>query len=459
MYNRIYSAAAAPKTVSEKPGAKKAPPAAAAKPPVAPARKAAPSGAASRGPVGAVDDKEDDNVDDVSMSVEDAQAALEVLGIADWNSGFQALVSSSKWQEKVDACTALGDAIQKQSAGGSLAVPLVAYIKAHNSGFKISNVNIVKAIMQVFTVAAQSVSDGQKFSKSAGREVIKSFGDRFSDKKTLELASSLLTALCEATSPSFVIKRMKLVMEKAKAPAAHQGYLEWLKGAIGEFGASAFPIQSLAVFCRDEMENKNAGVRTAAVEVVGALYHQIGPRVQAIAISDDCKPQLRALLEAEFTKVGHDPAAGSRATRAVKGDEGAAAGGGLSIPRQDLTALLDKNVLQEMNSVEGKNSWQGRKAAMEAVIAACEKSGHYLDGNRGTVEIVRAFKARLNDTQANLKPIAAAAMAHVVSSLECEVAAKVLKAVAGPLLASVADSKKAMRDAAVAAFEVALSVE
>jgi hypothetical protein len=33
------------------------------------------------------------------------------------------------------------------------------------------------------------------------------------------------------------------------------------------------------------------------------MFHQIGPRVQAIAVADDCKPALRALLEAEFEKV------------------------------------------------------------------------------------------------------------------------------------------------------------
>ena len=35
----------------------------------------------------------------------------------------------------------------------------------------------------------------------------------------------------------------------------------------------------------------------------------------------------------------------------------------------------------------GKNSWQNRKAAMESILNACEKSGHYLDYNKNTVEI------------------------------------------------------------------------
>ena len=36
---------------------------------------------------------------------------------------------------------------------------------------------------------------------------------------------------------------------------------------------------------------------------------------------------------------------------------------------------------------------------MEAIIAACERSGHYLDGGKTAPELLKALKARLNDTQ------------------------------------------------------------
>ena len=55
--------------------------------------------------------------------------------------------------------------------------------------------------------------------------------------------------------------------------------------------------------------------------------------------------------------------------------------------------------------------------------------GHHLEATKGTVEIVKALKARLVDTQANLKPIAASAISHVISSLEPENGCKLLRAV------------------------------
>lgn len=147
-----------------------------------------------------------------------------------------------------------------------------------------------------------SVGDN-RFSKPAAWELIKNFGDKYADKKNKELLDSLLTALAETVGPAFVVKRMKFVMDKSKAPVAHQHFLEWLKGAIGDFGVGLFPIQFIGTFCQAEMENKVATVRIAAVEVMGALYHQVGPRLQSVAIAEDMKKELKTLLEAEFAKV------------------------------------------------------------------------------------------------------------------------------------------------------------
>jgi hypothetical protein len=74
----------------------------------------------------------------------------------------------------------------------------------------------------------------------------------------------LLTALGVAASPTYVVKRMKAVMDKCVSPLAHQYFLEWLKEAVAEFGCGAFPVPQVAAFCVAEMDNKNATVRTAA---------------------------------------------------------------------------------------------------------------------------------------------------------------------------------------------------
>ena len=230
-----------------------------------------------------------------------------------------------------------------------------------------------------------------------------------------------------------------------------------MKDAIKEFGANVFPTQAISGFCMTEMDNRDAKVRTSAVTVLGALYNQIGPKLQSIVFTDDMKPALKTLIEAEFTKIGYDPSI--KATRVVKGSDnesGASSGGGIA--RQDITNMLEKSFLKDISLIDGKESWKKRKEAIEAVVSACEKSGFYLDATKGTVEVAKALKARLTDTNANLKPLAATAIANIIASLEPENGAKLLRAVAGTLVASLGDNKQQMRSATIAALQMIVTL-
>lgn len=219
-------------------------------------------------------------------------------------------------------------------------------------------------------------------------------------------------------------------MDKTKAPVAHELYLLWLKESVPSFGFKAFPLKDVGSFCQEEMENKVAAVRTVAIEVMGVFYHQVGPRLLSIAISNDMKPQIKELLEAEFVKVGHDPTAAGKSLHASSSGSSSAD----AIPRQDLMSSLDKNIVSELNLIEGKTSWQNRKAAIEAIITACGRSGHYLESNKATVEVLKCLKVRVNDTQANLKPLAVMAIGHVLASFEPEAVCKSLKLVAAGIM-------------------------
>lgn len=196
-----------------------------------------------------------------------------------------------------------------------------------------------------------------------------------------------------------------------------------------------------------------------------------------MAITDTMKPALKSMIEAEFQRVGYDPNAASKASRAVKGEGAAQSSTGGVIPRVDLNSALDKNILTELTSTEGKNSWQvshyfivkyfitspffmfviyqNRKVAIEAIIQVCERSGHFIEFNATSREIVKALKDRLNDTQANLKPLGAVAIGHLLSSFDTDNVCKVLRAVVGdPLVAGVSDNKKVMRDACISSLQV-----
>ena len=132
--------------------------------------------------------------------------------------------------------------------------------------------------------------------------------------------------------------------------------------------------------------------------------------------------------------------------------------GSAGIPRQDLSAMLDKNIVSELGFVDGKTSWQRRKAALESIVSCCDRSSHFLDANKATSEILKALKPRMSDTQANLKPLAVSAIGHIVASLDVETSGvKVLRVMAPIMMLGLGDNKKAMRDATIVALHHAVT--
>jgi hypothetical protein len=100
-------------------------------------------------------------------------------------------MSSDKWQVKADAVTLMGTKLSELTEGvGKYSAPLVVYLASKTGGFKISNINILKAVIQTACSAATPCGEGKgsssafKFSKPAAWELIKHLGDKLSDKKT-----------------------------------------------------------------------------------------------------------------------------------------------------------------------------------------------------------------------------------------------------------------------------------
>jgi hypothetical protein len=65
---------------------------------------------------------------------------------------------------------------QDMEAGGQYSAALVVYLSSKTSSFKISNINIMKAVIQTACQAAKHTGTGA-FSKPAAWELIKNFGN------------------------------------------------------------------------------------------------------------------------------------------------------------------------------------------------------------------------------------------------------------------------------------------
>lgn len=98
-----------------------------------------------------------------------------------------------------------------------------------------------------------------------------------------------------------------------------------------------------------------------------------------------------------------------------------------------------------------------RKEAMEEISSALEKCSGLLLCDavcvKTLVELLRALRDRLNDSQSNLKPIAANIIGSILARVDSVTQAKLGKIAFLPLINSaMSDNKKPMREACLAAL-------
>jgi hypothetical protein len=403
-----------------------------------------------------VDKKEDVKDDGAGGSEEITISFDEVVTQLSQSSDFNwevisAQLASAKWQDKVEGMTTLQNKINPflLSLGEGLFV-----VFSHYGIWKSSNVNILKAAIDFF--ASFSSFSETRFSKALSFQCIDHLLEKLADKKLQKpvetLYENILVLHSKEMDPKTFLRKLSSLIPAAKSPLVHSNILTWMKTVFASLRNNQVPLPVIGQLCLKEMENKNGSIRSAALELLCFLYSRIGPPLASVLFTKDVSPQLKVTIENEFSKVQYVPPSSSTA------GDGDDANGDLDIPRKDLSELLDKSTFNDMNNLEGKDSWQIRKAAMEKILEGCNASGHYLEFNKTSIEAIKSLKQRLADTQSNLKILAVQVLSHLIASFSLDKAVKGLKPVVSPMLLGLNDNKKMMRDATIAGLDTIITL-
>lgn len=210
-------------------------------------------------------------------------------------------------------------------------------------------------------------------------------------------------------------------------------------------------------------------MKKTALEVVGELYYQLGPSLEAFVKSKAPPAGTLSSIEKVFSDSKYDPSAGSierkmkcitlsNSDNSLSGPSQSGQESGLSVPTTDLVSSLKGDCLSRLTTTDGKNSWKLRKEAMEEVTQEANRCFGLLstDGKayNNLKELMAALRSRMNDSQSNLKPLAATTMASIFSHVDESAQAKFGKVVFPSLVtAAMTDMKKTMRDASLQALE------
>jgi hypothetical protein len=266
---------------------------------------------------------------------------------------------------------------------------ILLVVREQTRGFKESNVNIMKAILQlIIAVCEYCEAKEQPLSNWAIRDSAVVCAQKISDKKLTRACQSLLTSACVVSSPSSVLLASFEELETVKSPVAHEEFLKWFQSFCTDFGAGAIgsslsdivpymiKVGSLAreplgCACQfgclkpcfsQELGSLNAKVKREAVACLGLLHRQVGPGLKGLAMSLSKHPNIKELLQKCFDESPFDSstqfASWSRSSVVSRGN--VVNGGGrapppaftLNVPRTDLFSALPSDIMTKLVSLQ-----------------------------------------------------------------------------------------------------------
>lgn len=151
---------------------------------------------------------------------------------------------ASKWLHRQDSVKSITNFVESGSIDtspldvGTKSASLMLLVKEHTRGFKDTNVNILKAIMEFFiAVCEYHESKEIILEKWIVRDGVELAIHKISDKKLIGSSKEVLTHLCLVASPGSVIGEVVSTVKGIKAPVVHEESLRWVDSFCSNFGA------------------------------------------------------------------------------------------------------------------------------------------------------------------------------------------------------------------------------
>jgi len=388
-------------------------------------------------------------------------------------------IKSTRWQSRLQAIKVLIEFVNTRPALDDFtelekdSTCLLIVVKEHTKKFKESNFNIVRGILELFSALCDYHERSQcRFSKWVVLDCTALAVEKIADKKLSSQSKLLLLSLCTVYPPHVVVTSACMCVEKVRAPLAHEEFLNWMKTFCNEFGAASIgsSVQEIVPFLSSECCAKNAKVKRAAFATIGLMHVQLGPSLKAVTLASIKDPSFREDFEKIFKDHPFDPSLTCSdwpmrylfsETSNDNANSNSDSGMKIEFPKTDLIAELPSDCLSKMGAKDGKIAWKARKAALEDVEKALKNTSGLLDTSkiRSLVDLLRAMKERLTDTQINIKPIAARLIGLILGSVEGEAQGKLGKVVYAPIMnAAMNDKRKVMHDAAMEALQNSVSI-
>lgn len=148
---------------------------------------------------------------------------------------------ATKWQSRQGAIQVLSNFCESESftaADTATETAVIVFVKTHTKGFKESNFNVARAIMELLiALCSNHLAEAVQFPSWATKDGVRLAIEKVADKKLASSSKELLTCLLSVQHPSQLLPSAFAQLDGIRSPVAHESFLIWFKGAIDDFGA------------------------------------------------------------------------------------------------------------------------------------------------------------------------------------------------------------------------------
>lgn len=200
----------------------------------------------------------------------------------------------SNWKNRLSNAETFLSSIDgiEPKAGNS---QILAKILCKKPGLKETNFQVLKLKLDALAAITEKLGMTTTTAESFLNEIVA----LLADTKNSAGANQVLTSLAEAIQLEYVVSKVISIAFEQKSPKVQAEALNWVSGAIKEFGMQANP-KALLDDVKKAVQSINPAVRQAAISLVGTMHLYMGNSLAMFF--DNEKPALKQQIQAEFDK-------------------------------------------------------------------------------------------------------------------------------------------------------------
>ncbi|XP_063045140.1 cytoskeleton-associated protein 5-like [Engraulis encrasicolus] len=358
-------------------------------------------------------------------------------------------LDSSNWKDRLASMEEFHKAVELMDPSEMPCQALVR-ILAKKPGWKETNFQVMQLKLQVVATVAQR----GHFSKTSAQAVLDALVDKIGDVKCGGNAKDALSAVAEACSLPWTAEQAVSAAFAQKNPKIQAETLNWLTGAIKDFGFTGINVKSFINNVKTALGASNPSVRTSAITLLGVMFLYMGAPLRMFF--EDEKAALLSQIDSEFEKMkGQTPPAPIRGVSKKgagdsEGDEGELehseqeGGAGDVMDLLPRTNISDK-ITSDMVSKIGDKNWKVRKEGLDEAAAVISEA-KFIKPTIGDLPL--ALKGRLSDSNKILVIQSLSIMQQIATAMGPALKQHI-KDLGIPIITVLADSKNTVRAAAL----------